>query len=96
MIVPARGLEIDQKKADGLRGMVRRECHLGWTRRTARGFADDQPAPALVQVSGSGKMSGMRINCRNLGKVLLQPQVERLVTEHELYLKLFITTSGGW
>jgi hypothetical protein len=27
---------------------------------------------------------------------MLQPQVERACTEHELYLVLFVTTSGGW
>jgi hypothetical protein len=28
--------------------------------------------------------------------LLLQPQLERSIWEVELYLKLFITTSGGW
>lgn len=28
--------------------------------------------------------------------VLLKPQLERRTWEVELYLRLFITTSGGW
>jgi len=30
------------------------------------------------------------------GRNMLKPQVERPTFEIELYLKLFITTSGGW
>jgi len=30
------------------------------------------------------------------GSAMLSAQVERPITEHELYLKLFLTNGGGW
>jgi hypothetical protein len=30
------------------------------------------------------------------GRAMMRPQVERPISENELYLKLFVTTSGGW
>jgi hypothetical protein len=32
----------------------------------------------------------------NPDRLMMKPQVERAIWETELYLTLFITTSGGW